>query len=264
MLHTIGVSSAGGVATVTLNRPARRNALDGAMRAALRDALARLGADPTVRVVVLTGAPPAFCSGGDIGTLRELKAAGDEAGFVRLMDDGVAIVNLLRGMDKPTIALVKGPAVGGGCLLAAACDIRLCGAGASFALPFVRLGLGPDWGGAYLLPRIIGVAKTLEMLYTGEGIDAAEALRIGLASRVWPDGEVEKKAAAFAQRLTRHPAGALARYKALLRQSVDASFETSAKLERACQLENFRSSDFAEGVAAFLEHRPPQFGGEQS
>ncbi len=257
---SVGSAIAGGVATVTLHRPARRNALDGAMRAALRDALAVLGADRAVRVVVLTGAPPAFCSGGDIAVLRDLKAAGDEADFVRLMDDGCAIVGLLRAMEKPTIAMVHGAAVGGGCLLAAACDMRLCGENARFALPFVRIGLGPDWGGAYILPRLIGVAKTLEMLYTGEAIDAAEALRVGLANRVWPDGELRERTTAFAQKLAQHPADALARFKKLLLTSVDASFEASAELERACQLESFRSADFTEGVAAFLEHRPPLFG----
>lgn len=170
-----------------------------------------------------------------------------------------AVVEHLRNTAKPTIAVVNGPAYGAGFFIAIACDLRLCGDSASFGTPFVKLGLGPDWGGTYLLPRMVGTAKALEMLFTGEGLKAQEAMRIGLANHVWPDNELRGRARAFALALAAMPVEVLARHKKAIYQTMDHSFETTADLERRFQLENFRSPASTEGIAAFLEKRPPKF-----
>lgn len=250
---------ANGIATVTINRPEKLNALAGTMRGDLLSALSRADSDPMVRVIVITGAGRAFCAGGDIGYLHELKSRNDEAGFVRLLDEGRAVVDLLRGSRKPTIAMVNGPAFGAGFFIAIACDLRLCAASATLGAPFVKLGLGPDWGGTYLLPRIVGTAKALEMLYTGEGVTAGEALRIGLVNRVWPDDELRGRTYELAATLAQRAPEVLARHKQAIYHTMDGSFDTTADLERRFQLENFRSPACAEGISAFLEKRPPRF-----
>jgi enoyl-CoA hydratase/carnithine racemase len=248
------------IATVTIDRPAKRNALTTTMRTELLSALQAADHSDQVRVVVVTGAEGAFCAGGDIAVLRELKAQNDEAGFVRLLDDGKLIAGLLRSSAKPTIAMVNGVAFGAGFFIAIACDLRVCAETGTFGVPFVRLGLGPDWGGTYLLPRLLGTAKALEMLYTGEAIAATEAWRIGLVNQLWPAAELSARTWSLARRLAAHPPAVLARYKKAIHATLDASFETTAAIERQLQLENFRSADCAEGIAAFLEKRQPRFG----
>lgn len=248
-----------GIAAITINRPEKLNALADSMRGDLLSILRNVDSDPSVRVITITGAGRAFCAGGDIGYLRDLKSRGDEAGFVRLLDEGKAVVQLLRESDKPAIAVVNGPAYGAGFFIALACDLRLCGESASLAAPFVKLGLGPDWGGTYLLPRMVGTSAALEMLFTGEAVTAENALRIGLANRVWPDAELHARARAFALSLVHMPAAVLARHKRAIYQTMDHSFETTAELERQFQLENFRSPASTEGITAFLEKRPPKF-----
>ncbi len=249
-----------GIATVIVDRPAKRNALTAAMRRTLLEALRRANESPMAQVLVLTGAGDSFCAGGDIEVLKHLKANEDEAGFEQLLDDGREIVGLLRSSMKPSLAMVNGPAFGAGFFMALACDLRLCGNSASFGAPFVRLGLGPDWGGTYLLPRLVGNAKALELLYTGAGIDAAEALRIGLANRVYTDADLKSNVMTLAGELAARPPQVLARYKQAIHATWDMSFDATADLERRLQLQNFRSPDFAEGIASFLEKRPPNFG----
>ena len=226
------------VATVVIDNAGKRNALTSSMRGNLLAALKRADADPTIRVIVLTGSGDAFCAGGDINVLRELKANNDEDGFIRLLDEGKAIVGLLRNSMKPTIAVVNGPALGGGFFIALSCDLRLCGSSASFGAPLIKLGLGPDWGGTYLLPRLVGNAKSLEMLFTGDSISADEALRIGLANRVWPDAELAAKAMEVANRLAAFPAPVLARHKHAVPSTWDQSFDETAAVERRLQLHN--------------------------
>jgi enoyl-CoA hydratase/carnithine racemase len=255
----IDVSVHDRVATVTINRPEKLNALTPEMRRSLLVAVRSCHTNTDVRVIVITGAGRAFCAGGDIEHLRDLKSANDEEGFVQLLDEGRRLVTLLRQTPKPTIAMVDGPAFGAGFFVAIACDLRICSETASFGAPFVKLGLGPDWGGTYLLPRLVGTAKALEMLYTGEGIDAQEALRIGIANRVYPAGELQARVSDLADTLSRHPADVIARHKHAIYRTMDASHATTAEIERRFQLENFRSEQFAEGIAAFLEKRPPQF-----
>ncbi|MBI5867587.1 MAG: enoyl-CoA hydratase/isomerase family protein [candidate division Zixibacteria bacterium] len=247
------------IAAITINRPEKLNALADSMRGDLLATIQRADANPAVRVITITGAGRAFCAGGDIGYLRDLKSQNDEAGFVRLLDEGKAVVKLLRESGKPTLAIVNGPAYGAGFFISIACDLRLCGESASFAAPFVKLGLGPDWGGTYMLPRMIGTSASLEMLFTGEAVSSHDALRLGLANRVWPDADLRARARAFALALAGMPSEVLARHKRAIYHTMDGSFETTADLERRFQLENFRSPASTEGITAFLEKRPPKF-----
>lgn len=250
----------GAIATVIIDNPGKRNALTSSMRGYLLTALRRADNDPQIRVIAIRGEGDAFCAGGDINVLKELKDNGDEEGFIKLLDEGKAIVGLLRNSEKPTLAIVNGPALGGGFFIALSCDLRLCGASATFGAPLIRLGLGPDWGGTYLLPRLVGNAKALEMLFTGEAVNADDALRLGLVNRVWPDDQLVPKSMELAGQLASYPANVLARHKHAIHSTWDQSFDETADLERRLQLMNFRSADFAEGIAAFLEKRPPEFG----
>ncbi|GAB4323826.1 MAG: 2-(1,2-epoxy-1,2-dihydrophenyl)acetyl-CoA isomerase PaaG [Candidatus Zixiibacteriota bacterium] len=255
----IKVTTQDRVATITIDRPDKLNALTPEMRRALLASVRECDRKPDVRVIVITGAGRAFCAGGDIGHLRDLKSANDEAGFVRLLDEGRQLIDLLRRTPKPTIAMVNGPAYGAGFFVAIACDLRICSETASFGAPFVKLGLGPDWGGTYLLPRLVGTAKALEMLYTGEGISAEDAVAIGLANRLYSESELPARVARLAESLSHHPADVIARNKRAIYRTLNGSFSTTAEIERRFQLENFRSPQFAEGIAAFLEKRPPRF-----
>jgi len=247
------------VATVTINRPSKRNALSGTMRTELRDRLREVTADPDVRAIVVTGAGGSFCAGGDVAVLHDLKARNDEAGFIQLLDDGRQIVESLQTCDKPTIAMVNGIAHGAGCLIAMACDLRFCAETASFALPFVRLGIGPDWGGLYFLPRMIGTAKALEMLYFGTAIGAEEAWRVGLCNSVYEGDELIRCTYMRAFTLAELPAEIHARNKQIIHGTQDSSYQETVRREREAQLANFRSAHSSEGIAAFLEKRKPDF-----
>lgn len=249
----------GPIATVLIDNPGKRNALDSTMRVDLLAKLRRADADPKIRVIRVTGSAGAFCSGGDLNYLQSLKARGDEAAFNQLLDDGNKITDLLRKSNKATIAVVNGPALAAGFFVALACDLRLCGESAAFGVPLVKIGLGPDWGCTHWLPRITGSAKALELLLTGEIIRGQDTLRFGLANRIWPDAELEAHSMEMALRIASFPAPLVARLKSAVYASWTATPEETAELERRHQLQNFRSPDVAEGVAAFLEKRPPNF-----
>jgi enoyl-CoA hydratase/carnithine racemase len=249
----------GAIATVVIVNPGKRNALTSSMRSEMLSVVRRADADPTIRVIRVTGHGNAFCSGGDLNYLSEIKAKGDEQSFNRLLDEGILITDLLRSSAKPTIAVVNGPALAAGFFIALACDLRLCGESAAFGVPLVRLGLGPDWGCTHWLPRITGTAKALELLLTGETVRGLDTIRFGLANRVWPDAELEAESMGFARHIASFPAALLARLKSAVHASWTNTPEESADLERRLQLLNFRSSELSEGIAAFLEKRPPDF-----
>ena len=180
------VSREGTVGTVTINRPNKLNAFAGQMRQDMAAALAELSADTAIRVVVVTGAGRAFCAGADVGYMQDLLERGDTKGFTALVEAGRAVVTAIRETPKPVIASVNGPAAGGGANLALACDVRIASDRASIGQTFTRIGLHPDWGGTYLLPRLVGPSRALELFFSGEMVSAAEALRLGLFSRVVP------------------------------------------------------------------------------
>jgi enoyl-CoA hydratase/carnithine racemase len=184
-----------------------------------------------------------------------LKSQENEEGFEQLLNDGREIVRLLRSAPKPTVAMVRGVAYGAGFFLAIACDLRFCGDSASLGVPLVNLGLGPEWGGTYLLPRLAGSGTALHLLYSGEGIGAREALRVGLADCVWPDSELTERTEEYVARIVQKPADVLARHKKAVYETMDRSFAETAVLERQFQMENFRSQACADGIAAFMERR---------
>src|SRR6185295_16634017 len=180
-----------GIATLTLNRPERLNALGDTLREDLHDAVMRASEDDQVRVMIVTGAGKGFCSGGDVKAMNERKTQGGERPIGEKVAPGRdRTVLALRDTPKPVIAAVNGAAAGAGMNLALACDIRLASTSARFAQAFVRRGLHPDWGGTYFLPRVVGMAKACEMIFTGEMIDAQTALGLGIVSAVHPPEEL--------------------------------------------------------------------------
>lgn len=255
----IHLSVDGPIATVVIDNPGKRNALNSAMRVSLLDTLRRVDTDSAIRVIRVTGADGSFCSGGDLDYLQELKSRNDEAAFNQLLDDGNKITDLLRKSSKPTIAVVNGPALAAGFFIALACDLRVCGESAAMGVPLARIGLGPDWGCTHWLPRITGSAKALEILLTGEILRGQDILRFGLANRIWPDSELDAKSLELARLIASYPAQLLARLKGAIYSTWTATPEETAEVERRLQLQNFRAPHVAEGIAAFLEKRPPKF-----
>src|SRR5215813_941843 len=194
------------IATLTLNRPERLNALGDTLRDDLHDAVLRATADPEVRVIVLTGAGKGFCSGGDVKAMNEAKEAHTERPVVeKIAPLRDRVLMAMRDAPQPIIAAVNGAAAGAGMNLALACDIRLASTAARFGETFVKRGLHPDWGGTYFLPRIVGLAKAAELIFTGDMIDAAEALRLGIVSAVHPPEELLPRTYEFAQKIAAGP-----------------------------------------------------------
>jgi 2-(1,2-epoxy-1,2-dihydrophenyl)acetyl-CoA isomerase len=250
------------LAWITLNRPAKKNALAGSMRQDLLARIQQAGSDAGVRCLIVTGAGDAFCSGGDVSVMAELKMK--EASFqeiARWLDAGGKIVEALASLAKPTLACVNGVAAGAGCNLALACDFRIAAHSASLGETFARVGLHPDWGGTYFLPRLVGGSKALEMFATGEMIPAEEALRIGLVNRVVPDRELEEQTRAFARRLCSAPPLSFLAAREAVRRSLSASLSAMLIYERHAQQRCWESEDSAEGIRAFLEKRHPEFTG---
>jgi len=253
----ITTASTDSVTTITLNRPDKLNAFSGTMR---EDLLAALR-NAEGRVIVLTGAGRAFCAGGDVDYMAGLQKECDVQAFRKLLDAGRDLVTTIASLDKPVIASVNGVAAGAGCNLALACDYRIASDGAKFSESFVKIGLHPDWGGTWLLPRLIGRGAALEMLMTGRMVDATEALRLGLVDRVVPAAELAAETERLARAIASGPPIAIAGIKRALRQSEKNDLRTQIELESEHQLAAFRSKDAAEGMAAFFEKRAAKFSG---
>jgi len=256
---TVLVEQADGIATVTLNRPDARNALDLVMREELEATLAGLEAEPAVRVLVLRGAGEHFCAGGDVKFMRASRMSASE-GQQRVEAMNRAILALAR-FRTPTIAMVDGYAVGAGCNLALACDLVIASDRARFGEVFARIGLIPDGGGIYLLPRRVGLARAKELVFTAEIIEAADAEQIGLVNRVVPIGELAAQIQALARRIAAGPPRAHAMAKSLLNRSFALDLETSLAWEGLAQGMMIESEDHREGLAAFFEKRSPRFTG---
>ena len=241
----VETSRDGGVLTITLNRPEVLNAFNGAMHRAMQDAY-KEARDGAVRTVVVTGAGRGFCVGQDLTEFRE--SAGDIAHRLRSTYHRTIIG--LRGLEKPVIAAVNGAAAGAGLSLALACDLRLAADSATFVPAFINIGLVPDSGGSYFAARLLGYARALEWLASGRRLTAAEAQAWGLVSEVVEADRLAERAAALATELAALPTRGIALTKRLLDHAQTATLEE--QLER---------EDFREGVAAFLEKRPPEFRG---
>ena len=253
-------SNGDGVTTVTLNRPEALNSLSLEVEETLQELLPRLEADDGTRVVVITGAGRAFSGGGDVKEMRpggawDISAAERQERLEALHSVAVA----LHALPKPVIAMVNGVAAGAGCNLALACDLRLASEKAKFGLVFRNVGLGDDMGGAWLLPRLVGMGKALELFFTGEIIDATEAHRIGMVNRIVPAESLVEETYGLARSLAAGPAKALGLIKEELYGGITWSFQELLDFEAQRQSALMSEHDHQEGVAAFVEKRPPVF-----
>lgn len=246
-----------GVARITMNRPDSLNSLNARMLGELNDVFARINDDPESRCVVLSGSGRGFCSGADLSS-TEVKSPEDIARGLREVYNPV-IKSICR-MEKPVIAAVNGVAAGAGCNMALACDLVIAAETASFLQAFVRIGLVPDAGGSYFLPRLVGPKKAMEMVLLGEKISAAEAERLGLINRAVPDSEFEAAANELAARLASGPycQGLI---KKMFSMSPDMDLDACLETEADYQGKAASSGDFIEGVGAFLQKRKAQFKG---
>ena len=250
-----------GVGTLTLNRPDKLNAFAGTMRHELAEGLLELEKDPAVRVVVITGAGRGFCAGADVGYMAQLVEARDTTAMAALVEAGRRVVLTMRESAKPVIGSINGVAAGGGANLALACDLRIASDRARLGQTFNRIGLHPDWGGTYFLPRLVGPAKALELFWLAEILDADECLRLGLFNRVVSHETLEEETMKLARTLAAKPPLALSLAKRAVYQSTRNTLPQMLDYELEAQLRCFQSGDAAEGITAFVEKRAPAFGG---
>lgn len=251
-----------GVATLVMNRPERMNAINKELAMALNQALDRLSGDDEVRVVVLTGAGRAFCAGGDLGAIGKGHREKNTAELRPILRSGMQMVVKMRTMRQPVIAAIHGPAAGAGMNIALAADIRIASDEASFGQNFAKVGLFPDYGGTFFLPELVGPAIAAEMFYTGDMIDAATALRLGLVNRLVPFAQVEAEVSALAQKIAQGPAVAVRAVKKMLFGGSREKLQRALELEVEEQMKCFQSEDCGEGIAAFFEKRKPKFQGK--
>jgi len=250
------------IATLTLNRPERLNALGDTLREDLYHALMKSAADPDVGVLVITGAGRGFCSGGDVKSMNERQ----QGTQVQALSERIAplrdrVVLAMRDCPKPIIAAVNGAAVGAGMNLALACDMRIASSAAKFSQAFVKRGLAPDWGGSWLLPRIVGTAKASELIFTGDSIDAAEALELGIVNAVVPSEELMAEAYRLARKIAAGPPVAIALSKRAIYHNQDVDLRAGLEFETFAQGLCRETEDAKEGVRAFMEKRAPVFRG---
>jgi len=262
MSDFLKISREGTVVVWTMDQPATRNALTGNTAAAeFVAACAAVAADTSVRAVILTGAGPVFSSGGNVKDMARFAQPGLDANAIRNeYRQGIQrIPKALWHLDVPVIAAVNGPAIGAGLDLTCMCDLRIASSTATFAESFVRVGIVPGDGGAWLLPRAVGAAKAAEMAYTGDPINAQEALACGLVSQVVAPEQLMDAARALAARISRNPAGVLRMTKQLLREGVHNTLESVLETSASYQALAHMSDDHHEAVRAFIEKRPPKF-----
>ena len=251
------------VAIITLNRPEAMNALAGDMRNILLEGLRGYADNPDVRCVVLTGAGRAFCAGGDIAAMAKWQQNRDTATMGGLLGTVESIVNLMRSMPQPVIAAVNGPAAGGGMNMALACDMRLGCEKTLFSESFIKIGLIPDWGGFDTLTSLVGTAKAMELMMTGDRIGAEEAYSLGLLNQLFPLETFQDQVRAFAERLASGPPQAMAAIKRGIHGAAGTTLAAALDFEHQTQAALIQSDDAREGMQAFLEKRPPEFGAKK-
>ncbi len=256
----------GPIVTITLNDPGMRNPIsERDMVEGIVDAIDRLNADTSVRVAILTGAGSAFSSGGDLRKMRDDFGVRAEKPTLttRYYRYGIQLIPLaFEKLDVPIIAAVNGPAIGAGLDLACMCDMRIAAESARFAESFVKVGIVPGDGGAWLLPRVVGFSKACEMVFTGDMLNAAEALACGLVSRVVPDAELLDAARALAGRIAVNPPTAVRRAKRRVREGRHTRLDTLLEMSAAMQALVHSTADHREAVSSFLEKRAPHFKGD--
>ena len=251
-----------GIATLTLNRPERLNALGDTLREDFHDALERASGDPGIRVIVITGAGRGFCAGGDVKAMHD----GHEGRRERALIDRIApsrdrVLQLMRDAPQPLIAAVNGPAAGAGMNLALGCDIRIASTAAKFGQAFVRRGLHPDWGGTYFLPRLVGSAKACELIFTGDLLGADEAYRLGIVNAVVSAEELMPTTYALARKIAAGPPIAIRLAKRAIYRNMEADLRASLEFETFAQNICAETEDAREGARAFVEKREPKFQG---
>jgi enoyl-CoA hydratase/carnithine racemase len=251
-----------GIAALTLNRPERLNALGDSLRDDLHDAIVKSSIDPDVRVIVVTGAGKGFCAGGDVKAMNENREAGRERPVLeKVAPSRDRTLLAMQDAPQPIIAAVNGAAAGAGMNLALACDIRIASTAARFAQAFVRRGLHPDWGGTYFLPRIVGMAKAAEMIFTGDLIDADEALRLGIVSRVVSPEELMPAVHELARKIATGPPVAIRLARRALYHNAECDLRQALEFETFAQNVCQDTEDAREGIRAFVEKRAPVFRG---
>ena len=266
--NTISVRASDGVSIITLNRPDSLNAFNETMKAEFLDALKKAERASAVRCLVITGAGRAFSSGQDLADLKEAYAGERAAGWKppdlgeMLRTAYNPLIRRIRGMDKPVIAAVNGVAAGAGCSLALACDLRVASETALFIEAFIQVGLIPDCGSTFFLPRLVGLGRAMEMCLTGQKISAEEALRIGLVNRVVTAAELMDSTMELAHKMANLPTRTIGLTKKLINQSYGNDVEAQLEAEAFAQTTAARSADHVEGVHAFIEKRPPRFEGK--
>ena len=255
----------GGIATLTMNRPEARNALSRAMMEGLAEAMPRLAVDPAVRLVVLTGAGNAFCSGGDVkGFAKNVGGAPAAVSFDTKVTDlraRMEAVRWLHEMPKPTLAVIPGAAAGAGLSLALACDLRIAADDAKFTTAFSKIGLSGDFGGSYFLNHLVGAAKARQMYFTAQVINGAEAQRIGMVDRAVPAAQLADAARAWAAELAALPTVALGYMKRNLNVGLRGSLSDVLDAEAVHMIRSFETEDHKGAAVAFVEKRPPRFNG---
>ncbi|MCZ6861534.1 MAG: enoyl-CoA hydratase [Alphaproteobacteria bacterium] len=259
--------AADGVATITLNRPEALNALDDTMVGDLAGAVSTAAADDSVRAVVITGAGEHFMAGGDIKYFKQAIDAEPDKVVIRREFEAFIhpvhkVVTELRAMRKPVLAAVRGACAGFGVSLALACDMVLAADNAIFTLAYCHIGVSPDGGSTYALPRAVGIKRAFEIAYLGERFGAEAAREAGLINRVVPVAEFEASVGKLAHRLANGPTHAYANTKELLNASLNASLESQLDAEAKSFADCAATADFSEGVTAFVDKRPPDFTGE--
>jgi len=260
--ETIQLEMSGAVGVIKLNRPDSLNALTTEVGREFQGAVGE-ARERGARAIIVTGAGRAFCAGGD---LREMQRMAEREGKAEaFFDEPLRLLNecilLIRRAPVPFIAAVNGAASGGGCNLALACDLVVAGESARFNQAFIKIGLVPDCGGSFILPRLIGWKRASELMMTGEVVTAGRALEMGMINAVVPDDELLARALAMAEKLAQAPTVAIGRIKELLEASATNDYGGQLELERRVQIQSGLTKDFREGVAAFIEKRPPKFVG---
>jgi 2-(1,2-epoxy-1,2-dihydrophenyl)acetyl-CoA isomerase len=250
------------IATLTLNRPERLNALGDTLREDLYDAIKKCAADPDVGVLVITGAGRGFCSGGDVKSMNERAHSGAaQPANERWSPIRDRCILAMRDCPKPVIAAINGAAAGAGMNLALACDMRIASSAAKFSQAFVKRGIAPDWGGSWFLPRIVGTAKAFELIFTGDSIDAAEAFKLGILNAVVAPEELMNEAYKLARKIADGPPVAIALSKRAIYHNENVDLRAGLEFETFAQGLCRETEDSKEGVRAFMEKRAPVFRG---
>jgi enoyl-CoA hydratase len=254
--ETIIYKKEDGVGTITLNRPKRMNALNSKVFGELDHVLGEIARDDSIGVAIITGSEKFFAAGADITEVGEISTPVDAHGFLR---EAQAVFNKIEDLEKPVIAAISGLALGGGCELSLACDLRIAAENASFGQPEIKIGVIPGGGGTQRLPRIVGVTKAKELLYTGDFIDANEAHRIGLVNKVVPVASLMDETRKMALKIARQPAFTLKMTKLAVNGGLNMDIKSAMAYEARCFEILFSTEDQKEGMKAFVEKRKPVF-----